>query len=185
MDWKTELERALAEGDEAWFLRAAENGNARVIRFLNTRLSSPDEGVRGRAVRSLGLVMGRPGIISGDKIRELLRRFFWSLNDESGAVPFGVPEAIGEVLAVRPEFQSEFLPLLCSLAYESEVVQTGLIERGVFWALGRVGQAVALSCPEAAATVTRAARDHPDPATRRVAAWAASQFEPESAPAGG
>jgi hypothetical protein len=145
-----------------------------VIRFLSGRLASPDEAVRRRAAHSLGVVMGQPAI-TDERARDLLRRFFWSLNDESGAVPFGVPEAIGEVLVVRPELQPEFLPQICALAYHPEAVQTGVIERGVFWALGRLGQVVASSSPEAADALSQAARDHSDPETRQVAAWALDQ----------
>ena len=172
MDRKAELEKAFREDDEDSLLRAAREGSPRVVRFLCSRLSSPEEAVRQKSVRSLGVVLSQPAMVPRDKVRDLLRRFFWALNDESGAVPFGVPEAIGEVLAVRPELQPDYLPLLCSLAYHRDVVQTGIIERGVFWALGRVGQAVALNSPEAVREVSRAAQDHPDPETRRAAAWA-------------
>jgi len=132
--------------------------------------------MKWKAVRSLGIVVSERDVVSGERVRELLRRWFWALNDESGAVPFGVPEAIGEVLAVRTEFQPEFLPMLCSLAYQPELLQTGPIERGVFWALGRVGQAGALPCPEAIEAVAHAARQHADPENKKIAAWALTQL---------
>lgn len=176
MNSNNELACAVDQEDEAALRRAAASGAARTIRFLSAQLYSADEGIKWKAVRALGVVTGERNAISDGRARELLRRFFWWLSDESGAVPFGVAEAIGEVLAVRTELQPDFLPRLCSLAHHPEVVQTGHIERGVFWALGRVGQAAAICSPEAVNSVLWAAQQHPDPETRRIAAWALSQF---------
>jgi hypothetical protein len=148
----------------------------RTIGYLARRLCSDDGAMKWKAVRALGVVAGDREAISEHRIRELLRRFVWSLSDESGNVPFGVPEAFGEVLVARPEFQEEFLPLLCSLAYDPDRIQTGVIEQGAFWALGRVGQPVASCSPEAVEAVVRAAHGHSDPQTRSIAAWALSRF---------
>ncbi len=176
MDWKNELAQAVEQEDEAALRRAALAGTARTIRFLSSRLSSADDAAKWKAIRGLGVVAGERNAVSTDRARELLRRFFWSLTDESGTVPFGVPEAIGEVLAVRSELQSEFLPILCSLAYHPERAQTGAIERGIFWALGRLGPASALCSAEAVESVKWAAEQHADGESRKVAAWALSQF---------
>ena len=70
-------------------------------------------------------------VVPAARLQDLLRRLFWALNDESGAVPYGVPEAIGEILAVRPACQREFLPVLCSMLTHEEMIQTGPIERGI------------------------------------------------------
>ena len=170
------LEDALSNKDWPELARLARREPAKIIRYLTSRLCSADAGLRWKAVRALGVVAGDREAIGETRIRELLRRFVWLLSDESGNVPFGVPEAFGEVLVARPEFQEEFLPLLCSLAYEPERIQTGAIEQGVFWALGRVGQPVAACSPEAVEAVVRAAHEHPDPQTRSMAAWALSRF---------
>ncbi|MGA2963755.1 MAG: DVU0298 family protein [Candidatus Korobacteraceae bacterium] len=175
MDWN-DLARAVDQEDEATLRLAASAGAARTIRFLCSRLFSADDGIKWKAVRGLGVVVSERDVVSIDRARELLRRFFWSLKDESGTVPFGLPEAIGEVLAVRTELQPEFLSILCSLAYHPELVQAGRIERGVFWALGRLGRASALCSPEAVKAVAFAAHEHPDLESRRIAAWALSQF---------
>ena len=145
----------------------------RPLRYHIGRLASADEGEKLRAARAIGRAAAA---MSREKAEELLRRFFWSLNDESGAVPFGIPEAVGEVLAARPELQGAFLPILCSLATVEEMSQTGPIERGVFWALGRVGTAAAECSPAAVRAARVAAESHADAETRRVAAWAAERL---------
>ena len=174
--WKTDVKHAVNEKDWTELVQLARRDSGKVLRFLISHLCSGDAGLKWKTVRALGVVAADREGMGEDRIRELLRRFVWLLSDESGNVPFGVPEAFGEVLAARPEFQEEFLPLLCSLAYDSERNQTGLIERGVFWALGRVGASVAACSPEAVEAVVRAAAEHADPETRNIAAWALSRF---------
>jgi hypothetical protein len=176
MDWKSELARAVDQEDDAMLRRAASEAAARTIRYLSGQLALADDQAKWKAVRGLGVVVGERNSVSDNRARELLRRFFWLLCDESGAVPFGVPEAIGEVLAVRTELQPDYLPRLCSFAYHPEVLQTGPIERGLFWALGRLGQASALCSPEAVKTLQWAAAEHSDPESKKIAAWALSQF---------
>jgi hypothetical protein len=168
-DWKEEIAAALASEDPGAVLELARRQPQRVLRYLTARLYTSDESEKWRVVRALGAVAGAPEVLDQQRISELLRRFVWALNDESGAVPFGVAEAMGEILAARPEFQPAYLPILCSLLTEPEMAQTGAIERGAVWALGRVGPAVAATAPEAVAALARLAQAHPDPETRAVA----------------
>lgn len=174
--WKRELDEALeAENDDA--LRAlARGGVGRVIRHLSGRLYSGNTEDKWRAVRAFGVLLGDTSIVDEPRAADLLRRFAWALNDESGAVPYGVPEAMGEALAVRPELQEAFLPILCSLLTEDDMSQTGEVERGALWALGRVGPAAMACSPEAVAAVRAAAAAHPEPETRRIAARSLEQM---------
>lgn len=162
--------------DPAALLAAAHSGLGRVLRLLTGRLYSTSEEEKWSAVRALGLLAGARDTVSEPRATELLRRFFWSMNDESGAVPHGIPEAIGEILAQRPELQERFLPNLCSLLTSEEMFQTGAIERGVVWALGRVGAPVAECAPEAVALLRVIAEGHADAATRDAAREALSRI---------
>lgn len=157
-------------------LRQAAIAPARVLRLISGRLYSADPEQKWRAVRALGALAAQPGLLSDQKLSELLRRYFWALNSESGAVPFGLPEAIGELLAARPALQADFLPLLCSLAHREETLQTGAILRGVLWALGRVGPPAAAADPALLEALRTMAREHPVDETRRMAQVALAQI---------
>lgn len=174
--WKVEVEGLLNAEDHAGLLRVSRGAPARTLRYLTGRLCSEDPETKWRAVRALGALAADPALLTEEKLSEQLRRYFWSLNDESGAVPFGVPEAIGEILARRPSLQRAFLPLICSMTHEEEVSQTGAIERGVIWAIGRVGEA-ALQCDPDVRQIRSLAAEHPDPETRKVAAWTLRRLE--------
>jgi methylated-DNA-[protein]-cysteine S-methyltransferase len=174
--WALELQKALDDRDWRQLQRLARVQPAKTLRYLTARLYVAEDGNRCDAARALGVVAGEPEILSEEKVRDLLRRYFWWLNDESGAVPLGIPEAIGAILAARSELQQEFLPILCSLAHHPDLLQTGPIERGVFWALGHIGRPVTLCSPDAVKAVSSAAQQHPDPETQTTAAWALTRF---------
>ncbi|MEW5982785.1 MAG: DVU0298 family protein [Acidobacteriota bacterium] len=165
-----ELADALQQEDASRILGLARLKPGPVVRFLSGRLCSADAGEKWRAVRAIGVIIREPGLLPDPKIEDLLQRFLWALNDESGAVPFGIPEAIGEILAGRPAFRPRVVPLLCGMLTEHETVQSGPIERGVYWAIGRIGADVAQYCPDVARVIADAAAGHPDPETRETAA---------------
>ncbi len=167
---KEQIESILEREDREALLHLAHSQPGRVLRYLTGRLCSAEEEKKWRGVRALGVVAGDAQLVSRRRATELLRRLMWALNDESGAVPHGVPEAIGEILASRPELQKDFLPILCSLVTDADMLQTGPIERGVLWALGRIGSRVARCSPEAVEALRVASETHPDCETRNVAA---------------
>jgi hypothetical protein len=175
--WKADIEALLRAEDHAGLVGIARNAAGRTLRYLSGSLLSEDEEVKWRAVRALGALAADPGLLSDRRLSEQLRRYLWSLNDESGAVPFGVPEAMGEVLARRPSLQKAFLPLVCAMIHQEEASQTGPIERGIVWAIGRVGEPAAQCDAEVLPRIRGMAAEHPDAATRRVAAWAADRLE--------
>jgi hypothetical protein len=174
------LPELVALDDHGKLLEMAREHTSRVLRYLIGRLYSGDEAEKWRAVRALGVVVGDRQIVNHDRATNLLRRFVWALNDESGAVPYGVPEAIGEVLAVRCEFQEAFLPILCSVLTEDDMIQTGPIERGALWAVGRVGRPVARYSAEVVAAVKSAAGSHAEAKTRETAARSLKLIESEA-----
>ncbi len=167
--WQQQLESTLPLQDAGALLRLARGRIGWTLRRLTARLYSACESEKGQAVWGLGVLVADRQLVGQEEAAEQLRRFFWALSDESGMVPYGVPEAIGEILARRPELQEHFLPMLCSLMTDEDRVQSGAIERGVIWALGRVGPPVARAAPEAVEALRTLSETHPDRETREAA----------------
>ncbi len=181
--WKQQLESILTQENPEALLHLARGRTAWTFRRLTGRLCSANEREKCQAVWGLGVLVADRQLVSQEAASDRLRRFFCSLSDESGAVPYGVPEAIGEILAVRPELQKNFLPMLCSLMTDEDMLQTGAIERGVIWALGRVGPPVARGAPEAVEALRIVSESHPDRETRKVAARSLASILEEESPA--
>jgi hypothetical protein len=174
------LAQALQSEDHRALLAAAHARLGRTLRYLVGRLCSADETEKWRAVHALGRLVADRSLVSDSQVEELLRRFLWALSDESGAVPYGIPEAMAEVLLSRPEHQDRYVPILGSCVASDEMCQTGAIERGVLWGLGRLGRATADHAPHALEAVRWAASHHPSEKTRRVAEQALGAVEGEA-----
>lgn len=89
-----------------------------VVRFLTGRLYAADDQDKWRAVRMFGVLARQRALFTDGRLADLLARFLWALNDESGTVPFGVPEAIGEIVAARPEHGARIVPILRGMLTE-------------------------------------------------------------------
>jgi hypothetical protein len=120
----------------------------RLINPLFIALCHSDEKVRWHAVCSFGWLV--PAIAKKDPEagRIVMRRFLWSLNDESGGIGWGVPEAMAEIMCHSPLLRNEYLHMLISYMREDgqELFQDGnylelpLLQRGLLWGIGRLCQ---------------------------------------------
>lgn len=140
MGRKDELNKLIDGGDESALLEvihSRSDGN-KLLRRILARLYSTDPQEKWKAVTALQVVAGEGGM-SSKKVEGLIQRFLWAMSDESGAVPYGIPEALAAVLGPRPELIPRYLPLLVSYLVHDELVQTGPILAGVIWALGQLG----------------------------------------------
>jgi len=172
---KRELQQLFEREDHVGLSGMAGRGLWKVLRYLIGRLYAGDE-EKWRAVRALGALCSDPQLVSEETASEMMRRFLWALNDESGAVPYGIPEAMGEIMVQRSELQKTYLPILCSMLTAEEMLQTGPVERGLLWAVGRVGPPVVSVAPDAVLEIEKMAKGHADDETRRLAVWALAQM---------
>lgn len=123
-----------------------ENNVFNVLNSLFSCLCHPVEKVRWHAVSGFGFVV--PGIAetNPEDARTVMRRFLWMLNDESGGIGWGIPEAMGEVMSHSRLLADEYLHMLVSYTMDDgpEMFQDGnfleldLLQEGVLWGLHRV-----------------------------------------------
>jgi hypothetical protein len=71
----------------------------------------------------------------------VMRRLMWQLNEESGGIGWGCPEAMGEIMACHEGLAGEYAHVLVSYARKDGVfLDYEPLQRGVVWGLGRLGQ---------------------------------------------
>lgn len=128
-----------------------------------------------RAVTAFGIAASGLGGRDPEQARVLLRRMMWSLNEESGAVGWGVPQAMGEIMAVSPDLARQYHRILASYihegAKEGNFLDHAPLRQGVYWGLARL----AGTQPELASVAAgdlMVALGEPDPAARGLAALA-------------
>jgi hypothetical protein len=100
--------------------------------------------VRGNAVRAFGILVPRMAETDMEAARIVMRRFLWSLNEESGGIGWGAPEAMAAILGASPSLRREYLHLLCSymrgdgpeLFQDGNYLELPMLQRGLLAGIG-------------------------------------------------
>jgi hypothetical protein len=96
-----------------------------------------DERIKFRSIIAMGELALRLADKRMEKARILMRRIMWNLNDESGGIGWGSPEAMGQILYKSPALAMEFKSILFSyLDPRGNFLEHKLLQRGVLWGIG-------------------------------------------------
>lgn len=93
-----------------------------------------------------GVIVPAIAEVNLEQARVIMRRFLWSLNDESGGIGWGAPEAMAEIMANEERLAHEYLHMLVSYMKDDgpELFQDGnylelpMLQRGLLWGIGRL-----------------------------------------------
>lgn len=112
-----------------------------VINSLFPLLCSNDEQIKWRAVTAMGAVVANLADEDIESARVIIRRLMWSLNDESGGIGWGAPEAIGEILACHGGLAREYVNILTSYIREDgNFLEHEPLQKGAMWGVARLAQ---------------------------------------------
>ena len=155
--------------------------SGQAMKHLFTLICSADEEIKWRAVTGMGIVVSEMAKKDMEAARKVMRRLMWSLNDESGAVGWGAPEAMAEIMARSEELAKEFAHILVSYTRpDGNYLEFEPLLRGAIWGIGRLAQARPQLLQEAADYLTRFL-ESTDPTIRGLAAWALGLIGKEAA----
>lgn len=150
------------EGLSDWPERQSINVIVSFFCSLNMRL-------KWRAVSAAGTVVSRLFESSPEEARIIMRRLMWMLNEESGGIGWGVPEAMGDIMSKSGPLSLEFNRILLSYLDDSgNLLEYEPIQNGVLWGIQRLAQ----NRPDRVANapdITRPYLDSPDPEKRGLA----------------
>jgi hypothetical protein len=134
---------------------------------------STEEQIRWHAVTAMGAVVGRLADSSMESARVVMRRLMWNLNDESGGIGWGSPEAMGEITAGHRSLANEFGGILVSYINPAgNFLEHEPLQRGSLWGVGRFAHARPVLA-RSAAPFLPAFFESPDPYLRGTAVWTA------------
>jgi hypothetical protein len=112
-----------------------------VINPLFSFLLSTNEEIRWRTITAMGAVVAKLADKDMESARVIMRRLMWSLNDESGGIGWGAPEAMGEIIACHEGLAKEYANVLISYVREDgNFLEYEPLQRGAVWGIGRVAQ---------------------------------------------
>ncbi|MFI3272242.1 MAG: HEAT repeat domain-containing protein [Pseudomonadota bacterium] len=147
----------------------------------------------GRAALCLGEVVASMADENMESARVIMRRFMWHMNEESGNIGWGIPEAMAACLVAHDGLAKEFHRILISYIRDrdgdSNFCDYAPLRRHCFWAVGSfVGQrpdfVVQSGLVPALFTSLGAGLDDEDAPCRAYAAWTISVCGPSLVQAG-
>jgi len=136
-----------------------------------------------RAVTAMGAVVSQLANSNMEAARVVIRRLMWNLNDESGGIGWGSPEAMGEILARHDDLADEYHKILVSyIDPNGNYLEHELLHKGVLWAIGRFAHARPRLGNIAKPLITPF-MDSADKYTQGLAAWICGLYlHPEDSP---
>ncbi len=172
---KRNLLSRLATADWESSLPAMSELGQQAISPLFSGLCSTDVSVRWRSITAFGSVVSAMAAKTPEKARVVMRRFIWSLNDESGGIGWGAPEAMAEIMAVSPIMAAEYHNHLLAYIHEDHCrpdcfLEHAPLRRGAVWGVGRLSQ-VRPDLTRSSAEDLLCALNDCDPVIRGFAAW--------------
>jgi hypothetical protein len=143
-----------------------------LVNALLSYIQSQEDRVKWAAVAALGVTVTNLAEKNMESGRIIMRRLMWNLNDESGGIGWGSPEAMGEIEARHRGFAEEFGPILLSYCRkDGNYLEYEPLQRGLLWGIGRLAQV----WPDIAAPALPLLLPYlssSDPSVRGHAAWA-------------
>lgn len=128
--------------------------------------------VKWRAVAAMGVVVAQLAEQEMESARVVMRRLMWNLNDESGGIGWGSPEAMGEITARNRRLADEYGCMLGSyVRRDQNFLEHEGLQRGSIWGVGRLAEVRPELLQDTVGDL-RLFLTSPDPIHRGYAAWA-------------
>ena len=138
---------------------------------------STNELIKWRAITTMGAVVSRLAEQDMESARVVMRRLIWNLNDESGGIGWGSPEAMGEIMARHFRLAEEYAFLLVSYVNEQgNYIEHPALQRGVLWGLGRLAHSLPRLVKHAVSFLPPYMRSE-DAIHRGLAVWTAGALD--------
>ncbi len=113
----------------------------KLLNPLFSGICSVFEKTKWNAVYAMGATVARLAEQDMEAARIVMRRFMWSLNDESGGIGWGTPEAMAECLACHGGLAQEYTQILVSFMREDGFyLELPALQRGLMWGISRLAQ---------------------------------------------
>ena len=139
---KQEVLTLLSQAElDAVFTALAGYPPEKLLNPLFSAICNGSEKTRWNAISAMGATVARLADQDMEAARIVMRRFMWSLNDESGGIGWGTPEAMAECLACHEGLAQEYTKILVSFMREDGFyLELASLQRGLMWGLGRLAQ---------------------------------------------
>lgn len=113
--FKKEVLHLLKQNDfEANIQNIQKYDERKLVNALFSFLCSTDKKIKEHAITAMGEVVSKIAESDLESARIIMRRLMLNLNDESGGIGWGAPEAMGEIMARSKKLAEEYHKILIS-----------------------------------------------------------------------
>ena len=145
-------------------------GQQKVLGTLITLTFDSDLLVVWRAVEAMGLSVREVIRIDRSQAKEHMRRLYWLITEEAGAVFWRAPECMAECCASEPDFFKSHIPIAFHLLETLEEEDLEHFRPGAIWAIWRLKDLARHDLPPVLPLLIDAL-DRPESQARGMAAW--------------
>ena len=145
-------------------------GRKRVLGSLISLTYDPDLQVVWRAIEAMGMAVERVAATDKAYVKEHLRRLYWLITEEAGAVFWRAPECMAECCVRLPALSKSHIPIAFHLLETLEEEDLEHFRPGAIWAIGRLIGVARDDLPAVLPLVIEAL-DRPDSQARGMAVW--------------
>jgi len=111
----------------------------KAVNPLFSFLYHTDPVIKWHAVSAMGHVVANLADKDLESARVIMRRMIWNLNDESGGIGWGSPEAMGESMAGHKRLAGEYNRILVSyIRPDGNFLEHPELQKGLLWGLARL-----------------------------------------------
>ncbi len=179
---KKEIFKLLSAPDVQECLESLESIPARqAVNPLFSFLYNTDPVIKWHAVSAMGHIVANLADKDLESSRVIMRRMIWNLNDESGGIGWGSPEAMGDCMACHNLLAGEYHRILISyIRPDGNFLEHPELQKGLLWGLARLA-AAQLEMAKDAGPFLVPFLESKDAEHRGLAALAAGAMQAESA----
>lgn len=113
--FKEEVLRLLKQNDfENNIQKIHKYDQKKLVNALFPFLCSTDRKIKENAIKAMGEAVSKIAKVDLESARIIMRRLMLNLNDESGGIGWGAPEAMGEIMARSEKLAKEYYKILIS-----------------------------------------------------------------------
>ena len=128
-----------------------------------------------RSIEAMGLAVERLASSEKRYLKEHMRRLYWLITEEAGAVFWRAPECMAECCVRLPTLFKSHIPIAFHLLETLEEEDLEHFRPGTLWAIGRL-IGVAGKDLHTVLPLVIEALDRPDPQARGMAVWCLGQL---------
>ena len=135
-----------------------------------------------RTAVALGATVARLARTEPETARNVIRRFMWHMNEDSGNIGWGIPDAFAECLVASEPLAETYHRILISyimdLGHADNFCDHDILRRSCYWAVGRLAEVRPEMCAMARPWLLKGLEDT-DSICRGMAAWALAKLPPD------